>query len=181
MSQRKLARFFALGALALPALAFAHAGHGNDAGFATGFEHPFEATDHLCALIAVGLLAGRLGGRAASMLVGVVLTLMALGLGAGHLGMQLPRVGGFTMIVIAVSAVLILAPPRRMIGAIVALAAAFAFFSGMAHGEWIIPGAEGWAFTSGFLLASAALIGGGTVAATLWQRRVTARAPRSGT
>jgi urease accessory protein len=181
MSQRKLARVLALGALALPALAFAHPGHGHDAGFTSGFEHPFEASDHLFALIAVGLLAGRLGGRAAAMLVGVVLTLMALGLGAGYLGVQLPRVGGFTMIVIAVCAVLILAPPRRMIGAIVALAAAFAFFSGMAHGEWIMPGAEGGAFASGFLLASAALISGGIGAATLWQRRLTARAPRSRT
>ena len=181
MSQRKLARVCALGALALPALAFAHPGHGNDAGFVTGFEHPFEATDHLFALIAVGLLAGRLGGRAAAMLVGVALTLMALGLGAGYLGMQLPRVGGFTMIVIAVCAVLILAPPRRMVGAIVAVAAAFAFFSGMAHGEWILPGAEGWAFAAGFLLASAATIGVGSLAATLWQRRLMARASRSGT
>src|SRR5436853_2374338 len=50
--------FFALAGRVL-----AHPGHvGHD--FQSGWQHPFGGMDHLLAMIAVGLLAVRLGGRA---------------------------------------------------------------------------------------------------------------------
>lgn len=44
-------------------LAQAHPGHG-PAGFVTGFIHPLTGWDHLMAMLAVGLWASQLGGRA---------------------------------------------------------------------------------------------------------------------
>jgi len=46
------------------------------------------------------------------------------------------------------------------------------------HGDWIAPGAEGWGFVAGFLVASAMLVGAGIGVCTLLRRRLTARAAR---
>ena len=43
--------------------AFAHSGH-STSDFASGFTHPFGGIDHVLAMVAVGLLAATLGGRA---------------------------------------------------------------------------------------------------------------------
>ena len=50
------------GCLAAASPAFAHAGHlGRE--FSDGWAHPFGGLDHLLAMVAVGLLAVRIGGR----------------------------------------------------------------------------------------------------------------------
>ena len=49
--------------LCLPALAQAHPGH-STSGFAAGLAHPLHGLDHILAMIAVGLWATQLGGRA---------------------------------------------------------------------------------------------------------------------
>lgn len=49
---------------ATPLAALAHTGTGRIVGFLQGVAHPFTGIDHLLAMVAVGLLAGRLGGRA---------------------------------------------------------------------------------------------------------------------
>src|SRR5258707_6971680 len=47
----------------VPTIAFAHPGH-DGAGLVYGFLHPLGGVDHIIAMVAVGLLAARLGGRA---------------------------------------------------------------------------------------------------------------------
>src|ERR1700732_3449442 len=56
---RIAAAFFALA----PTIAFAHPGH-DGASLVSGFMHPLGGLDHIIAMVAVGLLAARLGGRA---------------------------------------------------------------------------------------------------------------------
>src|SRR5215472_14382529 len=51
-------------ALLLPTAALAHPAIGPAAGFAYGFVHPIGGIDHVLAMLAVGLLAANLGGRA---------------------------------------------------------------------------------------------------------------------
>ena len=53
--------------VALPTAALAHPGHGGGEltwDFSAGFAHPFSGWDHLLAMVAVGLWATQLGGRA---------------------------------------------------------------------------------------------------------------------
>jgi len=57
------------------------------------------------------------------------------------------------------------------------LAGLLALFVGI-HGDWIMPGAEGWGFVAGFLVASALLVGAGICVCALLRRRLTARAAR---
>jgi urease accessory protein len=63
MTQKHLVRIATLIAAFLPALAFAHPGHGEASSFADGALHPIGGVDHLAGFIAVGMLAVRLGGR----------------------------------------------------------------------------------------------------------------------
>ena len=44
--------------------AFAHPGYGENLSFSLGFAHPLSGIDHILAMIAVGLFAVQLGGRA---------------------------------------------------------------------------------------------------------------------
>src|SRR5581483_332502 len=62
----------------LPGVALAHPGHG-DAGFAHGFAHPLSGLDHLLAMVAVGLYAALLGGRALWLVPASFVTMMTVG------------------------------------------------------------------------------------------------------
>jgi urease accessory protein len=156
---------------ALPTLALAHPGHGDDSSLIAGALHPFEATDHVFALLAVGLLGWRMGGRLAWLLPAGFLVLLALGLGAGFAGLQLPRISPLAFVALATCALLAFRPLRRLSGIIVALAVMFAFAHGAAHGEWSVAGPGGWLFAAGFLAASALIMGAGSAAALLVSRR----------
>ena len=50
--------------ISVASAAQAHTGVGNTAGFAHGFAHPLGGIDHILVIVAVGLFAARLGGRA---------------------------------------------------------------------------------------------------------------------
>jgi urease accessory protein len=78
MKTRNAMRIAGLVALAVPALAVAHPGHGGDAGFSLGFSHPWGGADHVAVLFAAGLLCARLGWRgAASLLAGLFALFLA--------------------------------------------------------------------------------------------------------
>lgn len=49
----------AIGAFAASTSAFAHPGHGLEAGFAAGFMHPFSGWDHLLVMFSLGIWAAR--------------------------------------------------------------------------------------------------------------------------
>jgi hypothetical protein len=60
-------------------LAYAHPGHGFDHGFMPGFMHPLLGWDHLLVMLAVGVLAAKLGGKARWQLPLTFLMMMAIG------------------------------------------------------------------------------------------------------
>ncbi|MGA7984377.1 MAG: HupE/UreJ family protein, partial [Burkholderiales bacterium] len=66
-----------IGGFATPV--FAHPFHGAAVGAAAGFLHPFTGLDHLLAMVAVGLWAAQLGGRARWILPGAFLAAMLAG------------------------------------------------------------------------------------------------------
>jgi hypothetical protein len=64
---------------AIPVTAFAHTGHGIAQGFSSGFVHPLQGLDHLIAMVAVGMIAARMGGRSLWALPAAFLSMLALG------------------------------------------------------------------------------------------------------
>jgi urease accessory protein len=155
--------------LLFPAAAFAHSG-ASLSGFVSGFTHPFGGVDHLLAMAAVGLLAGRFAGWHRWMLPLTFLCAMAIG---GLLGMSvlvLPFVEGFIALSLVVfgGALILSRAPKLLLAA--TIVGAFAIFHGHAHATEMA-GASPFEYSSGFLFATALLHGTGLWLASILQTR----------
>lgn len=135
----------------------AHVGIGATHGFGHGFAHPIGGIDHVLVMVAVGLLAARLGGRALWAVPLSFVATMAAGAAIAMAGMALP----FAETAIALSvAVLGLAVATRLslpTLAAMALVGLFALFHGHVHGAEMPQTASGLAYGAGFVLATASL------------------------
>ncbi|MFZ0840366.1 MAG: HupE/UreJ family protein, partial [Xanthobacteraceae bacterium] len=90
---------------ALPTLASAHPGFGEIHDLAHGFAHPFTGLDHVVAMLAVGVFAAQLGGRALWLVPGTFVAVMAAAGVAGMLGITIPYVEtGIALSVLALGA-----------------------------------------------------------------------------
>ncbi|HWM46058.1 MAG TPA: HupE/UreJ family protein [Xanthobacteraceae bacterium] len=122
-----------------------------------GFAHPIGGLDHALAMVAVGLLAFQLGGRALWLVPGAFVTVMAAGAVAGAFGLVPP----LTEIGIAASVLVLGAAVALRLGVPATTAAlvvgAFAIFHGAAHGAEMPQTAAGLAYGVGFVLATALL------------------------
>lgn len=154
-SSRRIALASILVVPAGPALA--HTGVGATAGLAAGFWHPLGGADHALAMLAVGWLAARIGGRALWLLPSAFMACMALGGALALAGRDLPFVElGIALSVLAVGAAL--AWPHRLPAAATAiLVGGFAVFHGHAHGAEMPADASGLAYGFSFLLATGLL------------------------
>ena len=160
----KMTRLLRLAALSLalatlPSAAFAHTGVGDVSGFAHGFMHPLGGLDHVLAMVAVGLLAARLGGRALWLVPLSFVTMMILGGIAGASGMGLPFVEQGIAGSILVLGFVIALGRQVPTAAAMALAGFFAIFHGHAHGTEMPANALGLSFGAGFALATTLLHG----------------------
>ncbi|MEJ0084266.1 MAG: HupE/UreJ family protein [Pseudomonadota bacterium] len=149
--------FFAVAAL--PVLAQAHPGHDAGISYASGALHPLGGFDHLLALLAVGLLAARMGGRALLAIPAAFLALLAVGIALGFEGVQLDFVEPAIMASILVCGGLAVLPPRHLPVATAALAALFAIFHGNAHGTEVVAGVGRVPYAAGLMTSSALVIG----------------------
>lgn len=139
---------------AMPAAVFAHEGHGS--GFVAGLGHPVGGLDHLLAMLAVGLWAAMLGGRAVWALPISFVTAMLAGGVMGLSGFPLPGVEPMilaSVVLLGVAAALAL---RLPMGWAALGVAAFGFFHGHAHGA---EGPQGdlALYATGFALATMGL------------------------
>ncbi len=91
MKARRIAAA-ALGLLGAASPALAHTGHGDAHGFIAGFMHPVGGLDHVLAMVAVGLFAAHLGGRALWAVPAAFVALMAVGGALGMNGVAVPYV-----------------------------------------------------------------------------------------
>lgn len=145
----------------IPGVAAAHTGHGDASGFTHGFMHPVGGLDHVLAMLAVGLYAGLLGGRAMWGVPATFVAVMAIGGALGAAGVALPYVEiGIGLSVVVLGLAVALRLPLPMAGAM-ALVALFAVFHGHAHGAEMPQDASGTAYAAGFMLATALLHGTG--------------------
>jgi len=151
----------------IPSLASAHPGAHFHVDMADGFAHPLGGLDHLLAMLGVGLLAWRLGGRAIWAVPTAFVALMAVGGLAGFAGFELP----FFEVGIALSLVAfgtaIAAPQKLSTVAAAGLVGFFALFHGFAHGAELPAAAGAAGYAAGFLAASALLHVAGIGLATL--------------
>jgi Hydrogenase/urease accessory protein len=140
--------------VASPALA--HVGPGAHDSFAAGFGHPFSGLDHMLAMVAVGLWAAMLGGRALILVPAAFVGVMVLGFIAGAAGVPLPFVEPAILASVVVLGLLVaLALPMSALagGALVGF---FALFHGHAHGTEV--GTAGFlAYGAGFVAATVLL------------------------
>jgi urease accessory protein len=142
-------------------LAFAHAGIGDAHGLTHGFMHPVGSLDHVLAMIAVGLLAVTLGGRALWLLPASFVAVMAVGGMLGVAGINVPFVEtGIALSVVVFGLAVAFRTPLPVLAGM-ALVGFFAIFHGFAHGAEMPTDASGLAYAGGFMLATALLHGVG--------------------
>lgn len=136
--------------------AFAHFNPAEHGSVAAGFSHPFSGLDHMLAMIAVGLWAALLGGRAAWLVPAAFVATMMLGFTAALAGLGLPYVEpviAASVVVIGLLTLAALQVPTRVGMAMVGF---FAFFHGYAHGGELGE-AGAMSFCFGFAAATAVL------------------------
>jgi urease accessory protein len=142
---------------AMPAAAHAHTGVGPTGGFAHGFMHPVGGLDHMLAMIAVGVFASILGGRALWLVPASFVSMMAVGGLLGIAGIPVP----FVEAGIAASVFLLgLAVALRWNAPTVAamtVVSLFAVFHGHAHGAEMPLHASALSYALGFMAATALL------------------------
>ncbi|HVX13218.1 MAG TPA: HupE/UreJ family protein [Pirellulales bacterium] len=159
-------------ALILPAQpALAHPGHG--AGdFLAGFEHPIFGFDHLLAMVAVGLLALRIGGRALWLLPSAFMAGMLLGGALGLLGLPLPGVEHLILATVLLLGLFVAAHATIPLRWAVPCMTVFAVFHGHAHAAEMADGGAFASYACGFLLATAFLHAAGIMAGLALQRGI---------
>ncbi len=138
-------------------LAEAHPGHGGHGGLTGGFAHPFSGIDHVLAMIAVGLLAAQIGGRAMWMLPLTFVTLMTGGGLVNLAGVPVPWVEQGIMASVLVLGLMIAVSARMPIVMPLFLVGLFAVFHGFAHVAEMRTGASPAGYALGFIAATATL------------------------
>jgi urease accessory protein len=126
-------------------------------GFVGGFAHPLFGSDHVVAMVAVGLWGAFLGAPAIWVLPIVFPLVMAAGGVIGILGVPLPAVEtgiALSAIVLGMMVALAARPPLPVAAVLVG---AFAIFHGYAHGAELPPGTDAVAYSVGFVVATGLL------------------------
>jgi urease accessory protein len=136
---------------------FARPGHEGAPGFVHGFLHPLGGLDHILAMVAVGLFAARLGGRALWLVPASFVVTMAVAGVAGMTGFALPYVEAGIALSILVLGAAIALEMTMPVAAAMGLVAFFAVFHGHAHGAEMPETMSGLAYGGGFVVATAAL------------------------
>ncbi len=151
----------AVAALVVEGTLLAHTGHGSVSGFGAGFGHPIGGADHILAMIAVGLWAAQMGGRALWAVPLSFVMMMVAGAAMGFQGIQVPFIEEGILASVLVLGALIgfgVKMPVIFSSAIVGL---FAIFHGTAHGAEMPLNVGGAEYAAGFVVATAMLHIGG--------------------
>ncbi len=155
MSQ-SISKFLVL-LLFLPGVALAHTGAGETTSFMHGFSHSINGIDHLLAMVAVGLWASQIGGRALWAVPCTFVAVMVLGGVLGFSGVTVPFIEAGILISILILGILIASAFKLPLGYSVLIVGFFAIFNGYAHGVEIPATIPAISYIVGFALATAIL------------------------
>lgn len=143
----------AIALIAMTGLAEAHTGFGAT-GFMHGFIHPFTGYDHIIAMVAVGLFAAIIGGRARLLVPLSFVAMMMAGAAWAMAGYSMPFVEtGITASMFVLGGVVVLrwhAP----VALAMSLCGFFAVFHGFAHGAEMPVETTGFEYGAGFVIAT---------------------------
>jgi urease accessory protein len=176
MKTRMLIATAALGASTAPA--FAHLDPAEHGSLAAGFSHPFFGADHVLAMVAVGLWAAQIGGRALWAVPAAFVAMMAVGFGLALAAVPLPFVEPAILASVVALGLVVAMAVRLDAAPAAALVGIFALFHGHAHGGELGQ-AGAWTLAAGFIIATALLhtagVGLGIALATLSNNGILAR------
>lgn len=131
------------------------------AGWSSGFTHPLHGGDHFLTMLAVGIWAAQLRGKAIWLLPLTFVGVMSLGGLAGAAGLFIPSAELIILLSGLVFSVFIVRKIRFSSQTNVIIVAFFAFFHGFAHGQEISTSASLISYTLGFMVATLLLHGAG--------------------
>lgn len=154
MNRRILIAATALIASAAPA--FAHLNPDEHGSFAAGFSHPLFGLDHILVMVAVGLWAAEIGGRALWVVPLAFVGMMAVGFALATSGVALPFVEPAILASVVGLGLLVAMAVRLDTVPAAAIVGLFALFHGHAHGGEL-GSAGALPFAIGFLIATATL------------------------
>ena len=154
-----LALFGLLAYVAILPVAEAHTFGSQGAGLIAGLTHPFVGLDHLLAMIAVGIWAGQLGGRAVWLIPLTFVSVMAAAATLASFGLLLPLMEPAIACSVLVLGLLIAGSVRLPTSLGALLVGLFAVFHGYAHGLELPQAASPILYGAGFVLATALLHG----------------------
>ena len=140
-------------------VAEAHTFGSQGAGLMAGLTHPFVGLDHLLAMIAVGIWAGQLGGRAVWLIPLTFVSVMAAAASLASFGLLLPLVEPAIACSVLILGLLIAGSVRLPTSVGALLVGLFAVFHGYAHGLELPQAASPILYGAGFVLATALLHG----------------------
>lgn len=115
--------------------AFAHLEPGEHGSFMAGFSHPLFGLDHILAMVAVGLWAAMIGGRAVWIVPSAFVGTMVVGFGAAMAGVPLPFVEPVILASVVAIGILVALAVNLPVWGGAAIVGLFALFHGHAHGE----------------------------------------------
>ena len=147
----------ALAVMAFSGMAQAHPGHVG--GYLAGIAHPFTGLDHLLAMLAVGVWAAQLGGRAKWLVPASFIACMAVAASVGLSGIALPMVESGIATSVLLLGLLIAFSIKLPIALSASIVGLFAVFHGYAHGAEMPQLSTPWVYGIGFMLSTAALHG----------------------
>ena len=154
-----LALFGLLAYVAILPVAEAHTFGSQGAGLMAGLTHPFVGLDHLLAMIAVGIWAGQLGGRAVWLIPLTFVSVMTAAATLASFGLLLPLMEPAIACSVLVLGLLIAGSVRLPTSVGALLVSLFAVFHGYAHGLELPQAASPILYGAGFVLATALLHG----------------------
>jgi urease accessory protein len=147
----------ALAALvATTAPAFAHLNPEEHGSFMAGFSHPLFGLDHILVMVAVGLWAAQIGGKALWAVPAAFVTTMAIGFALAVSGIALPFVEPAILASVVALGLLVAMAVKLDTVMSAAIVAVFALFHGHAHGGEL-GSAGALSFGVGFVIATALL------------------------
>jgi urease accessory protein len=147
----------AAAALLIGSSAEAHMGTGLAGGFVSGFRHPLSGSDHLLAMVSVGLWGAFLDRPLIYALPVIFPAVMVGGAVLGMLDAPLPPVDiGIALSVLVLGCCIVLSL-KAPVWAASLIVATFAVFHGYAHGKELPSAADSIGYSLGFVLATGLL------------------------
>lgn len=136
---------------------FAHTGVHEASGFSAGFSHPIGGADHVLAMVAVGLWAAMIGGRATWIVPVGFVSMMSVGAFMGIGGLEVSFVEEAILASVIAMGVLIAFGIKFNVVLSTVIVGVFAFFHGVAHGAEMPLNASGFEYGIGFIIATTIL------------------------